>query len=61
MLVIGPGPQGILLEHREIEFEDEVNIQDVFRAVGRMQHELVQLLEIMYSANNHRQIENGPA
>jgi len=34
VLVSGLGLQGILLEHREIEFGDKVNIQDVFRAVG---------------------------
>lgn len=31
--VIGKGQQGILLEHREIEFGDKVNIKDVIEAV----------------------------
>lgn len=34
-------PQGILLEHREIEFGDKVNIEDVIQAVRRIPQELV--------------------
>lgn len=34
--VIGPGDQGILLEHREKEFGDKVNIADVLEAVKRI-------------------------
>ena len=33
-------PQGILLEHREIEFGDKVNAEDVIRAVRRIAQEL---------------------
>uniref|UniRef100_A0A668U3A3 Peroxiredoxin-like 2A n=1 Tax=Oreochromis aureus TaxID=47969 RepID=A0A668U3A3_OREAU len=32
VFVIGQGQQGILLEHREIEFGDKVNIEDVLQA-----------------------------
>lgn len=38
--VIGQGEQGILLEHREIEFGDKVNIEEVIRAVRRISQEL---------------------
>uniref|UniRef100_A0A3P8V9B0 Peroxiredoxin-like 2A n=1 Tax=Cynoglossus semilaevis TaxID=244447 RepID=A0A3P8V9B0_CYNSE len=41
VFVIGRGEQGILLEHREIEFGDKVNINDVFQAVRRIPVELV--------------------
>lgn len=44
VFVIGQGEQGILLEHREIEFGDKVNILEVIRAVRRISQEL-QLLE----------------
>lgn len=40
VFVIGKGQQGILLEHREIEFGDKVNIKDVIEAVRGMPHEL---------------------
>lgn len=40
VFVIGRGQQGILLEHREIEFGDKVNIKDVIEAVRRMPREL---------------------
>uniref|UniRef100_A0A8C7ZP49 Peroxiredoxin-like 2A n=1 Tax=Oryzias sinensis TaxID=183150 RepID=A0A8C7ZP49_9TELE len=33
VFVIGRDPQGILLEHREMEFGDKVNISDVLHAV----------------------------
>ncbi|CAL8256234.1 unnamed protein product [Lota lota] len=36
VFVIGPGDQGILLEHREKEFGDKVNIADVLEAVKRI-------------------------
>ncbi|KAG7275866.1 hypothetical protein CRUP_033279 [Coryphaenoides rupestris] len=39
--VLGPGQQGILLEHREIEFGDKVNILDVLKAARRIPQELV--------------------
>lgn len=39
--VIGRGQQGILLEHREIEFGDKVNIKDVFEAARRIPRELL--------------------
>lgn len=32
-------PQGILLEHREMEFGDKVNIEDVIRAARRISQE----------------------
>lgn len=31
--------QGILLEHREVEFGDKVNVQDVMQAARRISHE----------------------
>uniref|UniRef100_A0A668A383 Peroxiredoxin-like 2A n=1 Tax=Myripristis murdjan TaxID=586833 RepID=A0A668A383_9TELE len=43
VFVIGPGEQGILLEHREIEFGDKVNILDVLRAARRIPQELMLL------------------
>uniref|UniRef100_A0A3Q2YWC8 Peroxiredoxin-like 2A n=1 Tax=Hippocampus comes TaxID=109280 RepID=A0A3Q2YWC8_HIPCM len=41
VFVLGREQQGILLEHREIEFGDKVNIEDVIQAVGRIPQELV--------------------
>lgn len=38
--VIGPGQQGVLLEHREMEFGDKVNPSDVLQAVRLIQTEL---------------------
>lgn len=38
--VIGRGQQGILLEHREIEFGDKVNVKDVTEAVRIIPREL---------------------
>lgn len=43
VFVIGRGQQGILLEHREIEFGDKVNIEDVIRAARRIPQELLAL------------------
>eukprot|EP00064_Thunnus_orientalis_P016227 superscaffoldBa00003166_g16291 len=43
VFVIGRGQQGILLEHREIEFGDKVNIEDVIRAARRIPQELLPL------------------
>ncbi|KAG8008761.1 hypothetical protein GBF38_010378 [Nibea albiflora] len=43
VFVIGRGEQGILLEHREIEFGDKVNILDVIRAARRVSQELLPL------------------
>nr|CBN81662.1 Uncharacterized protein [Dicentrarchus labrax] len=43
VFVIGRGEQGILLEHREIEFGDKVNILDVIRAARRISQELLSL------------------
>uniref|UniRef100_A0A3Q1BM36 Peroxiredoxin-like 2A n=1 Tax=Amphiprion ocellaris TaxID=80972 RepID=A0A3Q1BM36_AMPOC len=43
VFVIGQGKQGILLEHREIEFGDKVNTQEVIRAVRRISQELQHL------------------
>ncbi|KAG7222298.1 hypothetical protein INR49_016394 [Caranx melampygus] len=40
VFVIGRGQQGILLEHREIEFGDKVNIEDVIQAIRRIPQEL---------------------
>lgn len=40
VFVIGRGQQGILLEQREIEFGDKVNIKDVIEAVKGMPCEL---------------------
>lgn len=36
-------PQGILLEHRECEFGDRVNIEEVIRAARRIPQELLTL------------------
>lgn len=36
VFVIGPGDQGILLEHREQEFGDKVNTADVLQALKRI-------------------------
>lgn len=36
VFVIGPGNQGILLEHREKEFGDKVDLADVLEAVKRI-------------------------
>uniref|UniRef100_A0A8D3A3J6 Peroxiredoxin-like 2A n=1 Tax=Scophthalmus maximus TaxID=52904 RepID=A0A8D3A3J6_SCOMX len=41
VFVIGRGQQGILLEHREIEFGDKVNIIDVIKAARRIPQELL--------------------
>ncbi|KAM7381328.1 hypothetical protein PAMA_012266 [Pampus argenteus] len=41
VFVIGRGQQGILLEHREVEFGDKVNIVNVIQAARRMQQELL--------------------
>uniref|UniRef100_A0A8C1TS57 Peroxiredoxin-like 2A n=1 Tax=Cyprinus carpio TaxID=7962 RepID=A0A8C1TS57_CYPCA len=38
--VIGPGPQGILLEHREMEFGDKVNKSDVIQAVEQIKTDI---------------------
>lgn len=35
--------QGILLEHREIEFGDKVNIEDILQAVRKIPRELQSL------------------
>lgn len=43
VFVIGAGEQGILLEHREMEFGDKVNILEVLRAARRMPTELLAL------------------
>lgn len=43
VFVIGRGDQGILLEHREIEFGDKVNTEDVIRAARRISQELLPL------------------
>ncbi|KAK5851153.1 hypothetical protein PBY51_001969 [Eleginops maclovinus] len=43
VFVIGRGQQGILLEHREIEFGDKVNAEDVIRAARRIAQELMPL------------------
>uniref|UniRef100_A0A672GWS7 Peroxiredoxin-like 2A n=1 Tax=Salarias fasciatus TaxID=181472 RepID=A0A672GWS7_SALFA len=40
VFVIGREYQGILLEHREIEFGDKVNIEDVISAARRIPQEL---------------------
>uniref|UniRef100_A0A3B4ZP32 Peroxiredoxin-like 2A n=1 Tax=Stegastes partitus TaxID=144197 RepID=A0A3B4ZP32_9TELE len=46
VFVIGQGEQGILLEHREMEFGDKVNTVEVIEAVRRIPQEM-QLLETM--------------
>ncbi|KAK2876008.1 hypothetical protein Q8A67_020104 [Cirrhinus molitorella] len=38
--VVGPGQQGILLEHREMEFGDKVNMSDVIQAVEQIKTEI---------------------
>lgn len=43
VFVIGRGQQGILLEHRECEFGDRVNIEEVIRAARRIPQELLTL------------------
>lgn len=43
VFVIGQGQQGLLLEHREIEFGDKVNIEDVLQAVRKIPQELQSL------------------
>ncbi|KAG7507400.1 redox-regulatory protein FAM213A-like [Solea senegalensis] len=43
VFVIGREEQGILLEHREIEFGDKVNIEEVLRAARRIPQELLSL------------------
>uniref|UniRef100_A0A3P9LM08 Peroxiredoxin-like 2A n=1 Tax=Oryzias latipes TaxID=8090 RepID=A0A3P9LM08_ORYLA len=40
VFVIGRDPQGILLEHREMEFGDKVNISDVLHAARRITQDL---------------------
>ncbi|KAG5855254.1 hypothetical protein ANANG_G00047150 [Anguilla anguilla] len=40
--VLGAGEQGIVMEHREMEFGDKVNILEVLRAVRRLPVELVE-------------------
>uniref|UniRef100_A0A3B5BB12 Peroxiredoxin-like 2A n=1 Tax=Stegastes partitus TaxID=144197 RepID=A0A3B5BB12_9TELE len=40
VFVIGQGEQGILLEHKEMEFGDTVNTEEVIRAVRRISQEL---------------------
>lgn len=40
VFVIGQGQQGILLEHREIEFGDKVNTEVVIEAARRISQEL---------------------
>lgn len=35
-LVVGPGEQGILFQHRSREFQDRVDPQDVLKAVQRL-------------------------
>lgn len=37
--VIGRGQQGILLEHRETEFGDKVNVDEVLRAARKIQQQ----------------------
>lgn len=43
VFVIGQRQQGILLEHRETEFGDKVNIEDVLQAVRKIPRELQSL------------------
>uniref|UniRef100_A0A8D0A6Y6 Peroxiredoxin-like 2A n=1 Tax=Sander lucioperca TaxID=283035 RepID=A0A8D0A6Y6_SANLU len=40
VFVIGPGDQGILLEHREEEFGDKVNMLAVLRTARKMQDDM---------------------
>lgn len=35
-LVVGPGEQGIIFQHRSREFQDRVNPQDILKAVGEI-------------------------
>lgn len=37
VFVVGPGEQGILLDHKEEEFGDKVDLQDVRDAVLKME------------------------
>ena len=37
--MIGPQNQGVLLEHREKEFGDAVNLKDVMAAVTKMKQD----------------------
>ncbi len=41
VFVIGPGEQGILMEHREGEFGDHANITEVMEAVDKMNPPLI--------------------
>jgi len=34
--VIGPGEDGVLFEHREMEFGDHANLTDIMDAVRKM-------------------------
>jgi len=43
VFVIGRGQQGILMEHREVEFGDKVNIANVIQAARRIPRELLPL------------------
>ncbi|KAM6951433.1 LOW QUALITY PROTEIN: peroxiredoxin-like 2A [Aplochiton taeniatus] len=43
VFVMGAGQQGVLLEHREMEFGDKVNILDVLKAARRIPRELLEL------------------
>ena len=36
VFVIGPGDQGILLEHRETEFGDQADLSEIMKAVKKM-------------------------
>ena len=36
LYVVGPGDQGILLEHRESEFGDHASHKDILEAVKKM-------------------------
>lgn len=40
VFVIGPGDQGILLEHREKEFGDKVNMLAVLRTARKMREDI---------------------
>eukprot|EP00064_Thunnus_orientalis_P009890 superscaffoldBa00001283_g9916 len=40
VFVIGPGDQGILLEHREKEFGDKVNMLAVLRTARKMRDDM---------------------
>lgn len=43
VFVLGPGQQGIELEHREMEFGDKVNIVEVLRAARRKPAQLASM------------------